>query len=531
MQSYRSTWHARCVAARLPAPVPIPDELAALVRERRVIPFVGSGFSASIGYPTWGDLLKSVALKIDASITWDELLRQANNNYLQIAEYLYLRSHREMGPLRYIIGQALPTNVSPVTSGPHVELANLGAPQIYTTNYDDLIEDTFAALGLPYNKITLPRDVAVASSEVTQIVKYHGDLRHDETLVLTESSYYRRLDFESPMDLKFRSDILGRSVLFMGYSFSDINIRVIWFKLMNMMKDIPQQDRRPSYIIRLESNQVLEELDKSVGLRTIVLDPGGFADTSELRADVVAAFLYRLGLSAAVPGAGAIPGPAGARMFVSSYLLDRVRRIADDRDNLRTRSRPVAASTQQEVHEFVLRRVPEALAHEASDLIVNVLELVDLSGVADLVAKYVTLGRPIDAGLLYLICLALTREAGRAPLAAVAAPWADIWAGELTDVQADRVLDQIEQEVASHEEFPFDVDVAYGADLAKRMTKGQLLAAENKSARARATRLLNRISVVYPAAKDLAPNPFGMPHPSDLIIQIVDRATKAEEED
>ena len=64
------------------------------------------------------------------------------------------------------------------------------------------------------------------------------------------------------MDLKIRADLLGRSVLFMGYSFRDINIRVIWFKLMEMMKDIPEEDRQPSYLVRLEPNPVLEVLDR-----------------------------------------------------------------------------------------------------------------------------------------------------------------------------------------------------------------------------------------------------------------------------
>ena len=125
--------------------------------------------------------------------------------------------------MRHVIEKSLATTADPVSSPAHVELVNLGASQIYTTNYDDLIELTFRSLNIPANVIALPKDVAMADSEKTQIVKYHGDLRHEGTLVLTESAYYKRLDFESPMDLKFRSDILGRSVLFMGYSFRDIN--------------------------------------------------------------------------------------------------------------------------------------------------------------------------------------------------------------------------------------------------------------------------------------------------------------------
>lgn len=155
---------------------------------------------------------------------------------------------------------ALTASSSVVSSTPHVELLNLGAPQVYTTNFDDLIERTYRELHQPMEVVALSRDVATAAGKHTEVVKYYGDLRYDNTLVLTESSYYTRLDFESPMDLKFRSDLLGKSVLFIGYGFSDINIRVIWFKLMQMMRDVPKEDRSPSYIVRLEPNPVLEAL-------------------------------------------------------------------------------------------------------------------------------------------------------------------------------------------------------------------------------------------------------------------------------
>ena len=127
--------------------------------------------------------------------------------------------------------------VSPISSTPHVELINLNPQQIYTTNYDEVIEQTYRRLEHPYSFVALPKHIAGSNKGKTQVVKYHGDLRYDQSLVLTESSYYNRLEFESPMDLKFRSDLLGQSVLFIGYSFRDINIRIIWFKLMEMMRD------------------------------------------------------------------------------------------------------------------------------------------------------------------------------------------------------------------------------------------------------------------------------------------------------
>ena len=51
---------------------------------------------------------------------------------------------------------------------------------------------------------------------VTRILKLHGDLDNENSLVLTETSYFERLPFESPVDIKLRSDTLGKSILFIG---------------------------------------------------------------------------------------------------------------------------------------------------------------------------------------------------------------------------------------------------------------------------------------------------------------------------
>jgi hypothetical protein len=85
------------------------------------------------------------------------------------------------------------------------------------------------------------------------------------------------------MDLKFRSDLVGKSVLFMGYSFGDLNIRIIWYKLMRLMKDIPSADRPSSYIVRFEPNPILQLLYEDVGIKSIFLDPETKADTPTKR--------------------------------------------------------------------------------------------------------------------------------------------------------------------------------------------------------------------------------------------------------
>lgn len=337
-----------------------PSELVHLVAERRVIPFVGAGLSTAFGYPVWRDLLETVAAEVCPDLHFSDIRQQTNDDNLKIAEFLYLKAHRLVGPIRHTIERALPANVDFVGSSAHVELANLGAPQIYTTNYDEAIESALIGLNLPVNVVTLPRDIATADHELTQVVKFHGDLRHDETLVLTESSYYRRMDLESPMDLKFRADLLGKSVLFMGYSFNDINIRMIWFRLMDMMKGIPEEDRPPSYILRPTPNQVLQTLDHSVGLKTIVLDPSG-KSSSDNWGELVAGFLQRL--SSEASPSGTIPGRSDSPMRVSSLLINRAGGLKYDTNESDMFTAVIDASPF--LHLLSKREIPSGLLSDA----------------------------------------------------------------------------------------------------------------------------------------------------------------------
>ena len=106
-------------------------------------------------------------------------------------------------------------------------------------------------------------------SNTTQIIKFHGDTISDSSIVLTESSYFKRLNFESPLDIKLRSDMLGKSILFIGYSLSDINIRLLIYKLDQLWQNYNLNKRPASYIFLPTPNPIQEAILKSRGIITI----------------------------------------------------------------------------------------------------------------------------------------------------------------------------------------------------------------------------------------------------------------------
>jgi hypothetical protein len=109
-------------------------------------------------------------------------------------------------------------------------------------------------------------------------VKFHGDFEDAESLVLTESSYYERLSFESPLDIKLWADSLARPLLFIGYSLTDINLRYLLYKLDQQWQVSNLARIRPkSYIFLTAPNPVQEVILKHRGIEAIVSeddDPG-----------------------------------------------------------------------------------------------------------------------------------------------------------------------------------------------------------------------------------------------------------------
>ena len=146
-------------------------------------------------------------------------------------------------------------------------------PIIYTTNYDRWLEIAFEHYRRPYSKITNVTDLVRIRDGATQIVKFHGDFDDDRSLVLDESSYFERLEFESPLDIKLRSDVLARSVLFIGYSLSDVSLRYLFYKLDKLWRIHGKTSARPrSYIFVHKPNPVQEAVLDQWGISMISSD-------------------------------------------------------------------------------------------------------------------------------------------------------------------------------------------------------------------------------------------------------------------
>ncbi|AXB75911.1 SIR2 family protein [Novosphingobium sp. P6W] len=246
------------------------ERLARAMRDRKVVLFAGAGLSVPLKLPTWSGLMRRVAEELDYD---PDVLMRPGADYLQLAEY-YRLEKGGIGPLKSWMDRSWDVSDDCLqASKVHEQIVDLKFPFIYTTNYDRNIERMFDLRGQPYSKIVSVFDVADARPDQAHIVKFHGDFDDESSLVLTESDYFDRLDFESPMDIKFRSDILGRSVLFVGYSLSDLNLRVLLYRMDKLWKSSKFAEKRPeSFIFLLRPDPVQERVLLSRGVHAIVYD-------------------------------------------------------------------------------------------------------------------------------------------------------------------------------------------------------------------------------------------------------------------
>lgn len=150
----------------------------------------------------------------------------------------------------------------------HRLLLSLGSNNLYTTNQDNIFELTAKKYGRAYRRVITIDDFSEAKPGERLLIKFHGDTDVPSSLVFGTRSYRERLEAEGhPLDIRLRSDLLGKRLLFVGYSFNDENV----FKLFAAVQKAFAGRMPPSYLIAFEYTAQMDELSERYGIS--VIDP------------------------------------------------------------------------------------------------------------------------------------------------------------------------------------------------------------------------------------------------------------------
>jgi hypothetical protein len=229
--------------------------------------------------PAWEDMVNQAATILGSGEP--ELLRCRGSD-LQILEYFKIMKGGFAPLTNWLSLQFSAATDDDILKSPiHSQLVQLDLCNIfYTTNYDDFIERALRKSGRKTHITSSELNVSHDRSFV-EVVKFHGDFNSPEQMVFSESQYMDRMRLESPMDFKLRADILGRAVLFIGYSFRDPNVNYIFHIVNRLFSDLPDSaSGRRAYIVLPEPSEFERRLFHARNIEVIPIKADTIAENT-----------------------------------------------------------------------------------------------------------------------------------------------------------------------------------------------------------------------------------------------------------
>lgn len=189
--------------------------------------FVGAGVSALSGAPTWKALIHAISDKLGRTRK-DEYSSDEN---LQIPQmFYYSLGENKEEYYRFVKEQLYSASLLPNTI--HREMLNLNPVSFITTNYDTLLEDAAVQYCQSFKVVSQDEDVPTIFGD-RFILKLHGDFKHNN-FVLKEEDYLNYSENFKLIETLVKSIFSTNTVVFIGYSLNDYNIKLIlnWTKTL-----------------------------------------------------------------------------------------------------------------------------------------------------------------------------------------------------------------------------------------------------------------------------------------------------------
>lgn len=197
---------------RLVTPDPDAVRLGALARSGGLALLTGAGVGIPAGLPSWHVLVDKLAAGVQdldpksieglSAIDQAELIERLDGEDFQARVASIIREAENPSIL-------------------HVLLAGLDVREVVTTNYDTLYEQAVTQTGRAITTV-LPWSSGYASER--WILKLHGDVEHEDQIVLTRRHMVRYDAANRPSGSVLQALLLTRHLLMVGVSLTDDNV-------------------------------------------------------------------------------------------------------------------------------------------------------------------------------------------------------------------------------------------------------------------------------------------------------------------
>ncbi|MDF7795760.1 SIR2 family protein [Pseudomonas syringae] len=223
------------------------ESLSKELAEGNLAIFAGAGFSRGAGFVDWKSLLKPIAddLDLDIEKEWD---------LVTLAQYHANANATNRSKLNQMLVTEFSAGVAPTEN--HAILARLPIQTYWTTNYDKLIETALERNEkVPDVKYTTKQLATTRSKRDAVVYKMHGDVDHASEAVLIRDDYERYHVKMQPFITALSGDLIAKTFLFLGFSFTDPNLDYILSRVRIQFA----QDQRQHYCILRKASKMEDE--------------------------------------------------------------------------------------------------------------------------------------------------------------------------------------------------------------------------------------------------------------------------------
>ncbi|SFG69461.1 SIR2-like domain-containing protein [Desulfotomaculum arcticum] len=250
-----------------------------VLRCGRAALFLGAGLSKPVGFFDWKELLREPAKELGLNV-------DKEHDLIGLAQMYVLRKGNRGGLTQEILNH-FGKDVTGTES--HRIITRLPLSNIWTTNYDLVIEETFRQEGISVNVVR--DDDALAYSNVNApvtIYKMHGDVSQLNGIVLTRDDYEFYDTRRSAMSSAFYCALVEHTFLFLGFSFNDPNLQKVFGRIRAIFRENSREHftimRRPQpgdddYQYEKNKFELFVDDLKRYNIQTVAVDDyGGIAD-------------------------------------------------------------------------------------------------------------------------------------------------------------------------------------------------------------------------------------------------------------
>src|ERR1700687_1416979 len=189
------------------------------VHNKNAAVFVGAGLSTASGYVDWKGLLREIIL--DLGLDPDK-----EHDLVTLAQYHCNQAGGNKSQLTQTIFNHFAPMKKPTLN--HHILARLPIHTYWTTNYDKLLEKALEeAKKVPDVKYTLKQLSVTRPDRNVVVYKMHGDIDHPADVIISKDDYEAYPLKMSAFMSALRGDLVEKTFLFLGFSFTDPNIDYI----------------------------------------------------------------------------------------------------------------------------------------------------------------------------------------------------------------------------------------------------------------------------------------------------------------